>query len=79
MQSHFDNEGVQVGDCHTIQGVLEGTTYNLWGMKEPDYVMRMIATVGQLAALDSCKMARRRWRDRRVDASHKFQYTCPFD
>jgi hypothetical protein len=79
MQFHFDEEGVQVGDCHAIQGVLEGMTYNLWGMKEPDYVMRMMATGGQLAALNSCKMTRRRWRDGGVDVSHTFQYTCPFD
>ena len=79
MQSHFDEEGVQVGDCHAIQGVLEGPTYNLWGMKEPDYVMRMMATGRQLAALDSCNMARRQWRDGGVDVSRTFQYTCPFD
>lgn len=54
-------------------------TYNLWGMKEPDYVMRMMATGGLLAALDSCKMAKRRWREGGVDCSRTFQYTCPFD
>ena len=49
-------------------------------MKEPDYVMRMMATGGPLAALDSCKMAKRRWRgEGGVDCSRTFQYTCPFD
>ena len=79
MQSHFDEEGVQVGDFDAIQGVLDGTTYNLWGMKEPDYVMRMMATGGPLAALDSCRMAKRRWREGGVDCSRTFQYACPFD
>ncbi|MFN9938499.1 MAG: hypothetical protein ACK56I_03405, partial [bacterium] len=35
MQSFFDADGVNVGDCHAIQGMMEGTTYNLWEMKEP--------------------------------------------
>ena len=80
MQRFFDEEGIEMGGTHAIQGVFEGTTYNLWGMKEPDYVMRMMATGGPLAALDSCKMAKRRWRgEGGVDCSRTFQYTCPFD
>ncbi len=43
MQSFFEIDRVDVGDCHAFQGVMEGKTYNLWGMKEPDYVMRMMA------------------------------------
>ncbi|KAL3780541.1 hypothetical protein ACHAW5_006750 [Stephanodiscus triporus] len=61
MQSYFD--GMNVGDCDAIQGVMEGTTYNLWGMKEPDYVMRMMATGGPLDANDSCRTASRRWNE----------------
>ncbi len=57
MQSFFDVDGVNVGDCHAIQGKIEGTTYNLWGMKEPDYDMRMMATGRLLDANQSCRMA----------------------
>ena len=39
MQQHFDEEGVNVGDTDAIQGTMDGIIYNLWGMKEPDYVM----------------------------------------
>jgi hypothetical protein len=46
-----------------IQGVMEWTTYNLWGMKEPDYVMQMMATGGLLDANKSCRMASPRWND----------------
>jgi hypothetical protein len=63
MQSFFDVDGVDVRDCHAIQGVMEGVTYNLWGMKEPDYVMRMMATGGPLGVQESCRMARRRWNE----------------
>jgi hypothetical protein len=63
MQLFFDVDGVDVGDCHAIQGVMEWTTYNLWGMKEPDYVMQMMATGGLLDANKSCRMASPRWND----------------
>ncbi len=63
MQSFFNVDGVNVGDCHAIQGVMEGVTYNLWGMKEPDYVMRMMATSGPLSVQESCRMARRWWNE----------------
>ena len=77
MQSHFD--GMNVGDCDAIQGVMEGTTYNLWGMKEPDYVMRMMATGGPLDANDSCRTASCRWNETGVEVHRTFKYKCPYD
>ena len=79
MQSFFDVDGVNVRDCHAIQGEMEGTTYNLWGMKEPDYVMWMMATGGLLDANESCRMASHHWNNGGVEVSWTFQYTCPFD
>ncbi len=38
----------------TISGVLEGVKYFLWRMKEPDYVMKMMAAGGALF-MDGCK------------------------
>mgnify|MGYP006166837385 FL=1 len=32
-----------VGDVDAIQGIDSGTPYFIWGMKEPDYVMRIMA------------------------------------
>jgi hypothetical protein len=58
---------------------MEGMTYNLWGMKEPDYVMRMMATGGLLDANGSCRMASRRWNNGGVEVQRTFQYKCPFD
>jgi hypothetical protein len=60
---------------------MEGTTYNLWGMKEPDYVMRMrmMATGGLLDANESCRMASRCWNNGGLEVHWTFQYKCPFD
>ena len=65
MQSFFDVDGVDVGDCHVIQGVMEGTTYNLWGMKEPDFVMLTMVTGGLLDANELCPHNQAMERDRR--------------
>jgi len=54
MQQFFDADGVNVGDNHAIAGTMDGVTHNLWGMKEPDYVMRMMAMGGPLAVFDTC-------------------------
>jgi hypothetical protein len=54
MQHFFDQDGINVGDCHAVQGMMDCTTYNLWGMKEPDYVMRMMATGRPLRYNETC-------------------------
>jgi len=79
MQNFFDEDGVDVGDCHAIAGTQDGILYNLWGMKEPDYVMRMMATGGPLTAFESCKETVRRWIDGGVEVVRRFRYACPFD
>ena len=49
--------------------------YTLWGMKEPDYVMRMMATGGALRSDDSCRKT-----SRRVDGRlERFSYTLSYD
>ena len=53
---------VEVGDTDAIQGTVDDVIYNLWGMKEPNYVMRMMATGGRLLADDTCKETVRRWK-----------------
>jgi len=53
--------------------------HNLWGMKEPDYVMRMMAMGGPLAAHDTCKEALRKWTEGGIEVVCRFRYACPFD
>jgi len=52
MDEHFAMDGVQVGDCDAITGTIDGIPYNLWGMKEPDYTMKMMVCGGSLQAFD---------------------------
>jgi hypothetical protein len=79
MQSFFDEDGVNVGDNHAISGTMDGVPYNLWGMKEPDYVMRMMATGEPMSALESCKETVRKWMENGVEVVRRFRYACPFD
>jgi hypothetical protein len=63
MDGFMLEEGVQVGDCNTILGTLDGVPYNLWAMKETDYIMKMMVCDGLLQALDSCKETVRKWKE----------------
>ena len=40
--------GVELGETNSIQGTVDDVTYNLWVMKDPNYVMVMMATDGRL-------------------------------
>ena len=37
---------VDMGETDIIHGTVDDVIYNLWGVKEPNYVMRMMATDG---------------------------------
>ena len=53
--------GKEVESVNAIQGSSEGVVYNLWAMKEPDHVMKMMATGGSLMTNDSCRTTSRCW------------------
>ena len=48
-------------------------------MKEPDYVMKMMACGGLLQAFDNCKEAVCCWIEDSIECVRQFHYTCPFD
>ena len=73
MEAHF--QGMNVGDVDAIQGTKDGFSYTIWGMKEPNYVMCMMATGGALIADDTCKMATQGMGRDKVH----FCYTLPYD
>ena len=51
-----DNFGeVGLGETDSIQVTVDDVIYNLWGVKEPNCVMRMMATGGHLLVYDTCK------------------------
>ena len=41
-------QDIEVGETAAIKGIQDGVTYNLWMMKMPDYIMKMMATGGNL-------------------------------
>ena len=53
MEDHFGE--VEVGEKDAIQGTVDDFIYSLWSMKDPNYVMRMMANVDRLLADDTCK------------------------
>lgn len=74
MDEYFSDKAV--GEVDAIQGEdSDGTPYFIWGMKEPDYVMRIMSTGGGLTVDDTCKMTQRGSGNDRVT----FQYAKPFD
>lgn len=73
MERHFQDK--EVGDTDAIEGVLDGVKYTIWGMKEPNYIMRMMATGGALLADETCKMTTRVFNG----VTKTFQYLKPFD
>jgi hypothetical protein len=75
----FRTEGVEVGDCRAISGTMDGIPYNFWGMKEPDYVMKMMACGGMLKVFDHCKETSHKWIEGGVECFKRFCYACPFD
>ena len=61
MEDHFGE--VVVGETYAIQGTVDDVTYNVWGMKYPNYIFRMMATGGRLLVDDTCKETVRRWNE----------------
>jgi hypothetical protein len=47
--AHFSDKNV--GDVDAIKGQLDGVPFYLFGMKEPDYTMIIMATYGTLSKL----------------------------
>ena len=75
----FDEHFIQkeVGDTDAITGALDGIRYHLWGMKEPDHIMKMMATGGGLYT-EGCKEATRTKVDGGTQMRKTFLYTKPF-
>ena len=51
-----------MGETDSIEGTVDDVISNLWGMKYPNYVMRMMATGGRLLVDNTCKEIVIRWK-----------------
>ena len=77
MEDHFGE--VEVGETYAIHGTVDDAIYNLWGMKEPNYLTRMMATGGRLFTDDTFKETVRIWKEYGEDVVKKFKYNMPFN
>ena len=69
-----DNFGeVEVGETYAIQGTVYDVIYNLWVMKETNYVMRMMATSGRLLKDDTRKETVIIWKVNGEDLVNNFK------
>jgi hypothetical protein len=55
MKAFFDVDRVNVGKDNTVAGTLDRIQYNIWVVKEPNYVIKMMLCGRQLNKFDSCK------------------------
>ena len=60
MEDHFGE--VEVGGIYFIQVTVDDVIYNLWDMKETNYVMSMMATGGRILEYGACNDTVRRWK-----------------
>jgi hypothetical protein len=66
---------LMVGQTDTVSGNLDGVDYSIFCMKEPDYVMKLMATGGVLQSDDMCRETYRGAGADRIS----FRYTKPGD
>ena len=50
IDQHFKDK--EVGETDSLHGELEGGPYDIFGMKEPDYIMKIMSTYGGLYVKD---------------------------
>lgn len=77
IDAHFSD--ARVGDVDSWSGILNDVPYDIWCMKEPDYVMKIMGTYGELTVPEGQQVSVRRVE--KVDGTSeniKFQYNVPF-
>jgi hypothetical protein len=71
--------GLGVGEWLAISGKLSGEDYFLWALKEPSYVMKMMATGGPLLPNESCAEQKRVWMEDGVQCLRRYRFPSPYD
>ena len=75
----FDNLELKVGKSLAISRKLDGEEYFFWALKEPSYIMKMMATGGPLLANDCCGEQEWRWTEGGVERVGTFRFLCLYD
>ena len=71
-------EELEVGESDSLYGVLDGIPYNIFCMKEPDYVMKVMSTYGGLVVKEGQKESTRKYEKNGAMHTKTFKYTVPF-
>ncbi len=66
-----------VGSVDAISGILDKVKYNIWCMKEPDYVMKIMATGGSLCS-EGGREVKHSWKENGQIKAASFTYTKPY-
>ena len=70
-----------IGSVQVVQGKLDGVGYNLFCMREPDYVMKLMSTYGTLDTDENSKLNKRTFTSRttKQPTTASFKYTEVFN
>ena len=68
----------QVGECDSLRGTLDTVPYDIFSMREPDYIMKLMSTYGGLTVPNNQRESRRIWQENEEIKNAKFKYTEPF-
>ncbi len=74
--AHFSHLAVGVTDA--ISGFFDGKKYFFWGVTEPDYITKMMATGGELFSGNGCPEVSRTWKSEDETVWDVFCYTNPY-
>ncbi len=67
----------EVGSTGSVEGALSGEKYNIWCMKEPDYVCKMFGMAGGLHVMDNREHTRV-WTEGGAQKMASFKFAEPF-
>ena len=76
IDKHFKDK--EVGCTDSLKGRLDGVHYDIFCMKEPKYVVKIMSTYGGLLENDGQKDSVRKYRVDGEDKETTFKYTIPF-
>lgn len=76
IDAHFTEK--EVGSTDSLKGKLDGVHYDIFCMKEPEYVMKIMSTYGGLLENDHQKESLRKYKVDGEDREKRFKYTIPF-
>ena len=68
----------QVGECDSLQGTLDAVPYDVFSMKEPDYIMKLMSTYRVITVPKNQRISKRTWKENGETKNITFQYTEPF-